>query len=155
MGTGGVPESYLSDVLSEDMAMNRFDDLLAAAQANRLDTKLSPVPAGRVDQLSRTYPGLPDDYTEFLREIGFGSFGNSGYSIYDGLVLPDEVFDPTTAEDLGDPLIFGDDFQGYNGAFLPQEGWTVVEIDSATLTVTPVAKSFEEFVRRKVGELIA
>ena len=44
---------------------------------------------------------------------------------------------------------------GYNGAFLPKEGWTVVEIDSATMNVTPVAKSFEEFVRRKVGELIA
>lgn len=135
--------------------MNRFDDLLAAVQANGLITKLSPVQAGRVDQLIQTYPGLPDDYAEFLREVGFGSIGDGGYMVYDGLVSPDEVFDPGSVQDFSDLLLFGDDFQGYNGAFQPKKAWTVVEIDSATMTVTPVAKSFEEFVRRKIGELIA
>jgi hypothetical protein len=134
--------------------MSRYNDLLAAVQASGLATNLSPVQVGRIDQLVETYPGLPQDYIEFLREVGFGSVGDGGYMIYEDLVSPDEIFDPASTQNIGHLLMFGDDFQGCNAGFDPEQNWTVLEIDSATMKIIPVAKSFEEYVRRKISELI-
>jgi len=131
-------------------AMNRFSDLLGIVQSTGLLTNLTPVDAAHVDQVLKLYPGLPEDYVDFLRVVGYGSFGDGGYSIYNGLVSPDAIFDATTSKALGDLLIFGDDFQGHHSAFQPQNGWSVVEIDSASLIVIPGNQSFEKFVRNKV-----
>lgn len=66
--------------------------------------------------LSRA-PWLPSAYLVFLEQVGYGTIGDGRYSIYQGPVQPDFVFDEETARSLGNVVLLGDDFAGTHEAF--------------------------------------
>ncbi len=83
------------------------------------------LPTSKLELLSDTeenklldfFPNLPDDYIKFLREVGHGSFGEMGFSIYGGPHDPDEIFDPETSKELTDFIFIGDDYSGWMLAY--------------------------------------
>lgn len=60
--------------------------------------------------MAADYPGLPVDYLDYMRDVGWGEAPN-GHMIYSGPIPPREVY-PQLDDDRRRVLI-GDDMQGY------------------------------------------
>jgi hypothetical protein len=95
--------------------------------------------------------GVPEHYLAFMREVGWGSLGDS-FMLYGGLVGPEEIFDPETAAELGGLLLFGDDLSGDVVGFDSRDGWRIVEVWHASLRVHPIAaRTISEFITQQLA----
>lgn len=112
--------------------------------------ELTPTPEDRVARQRSSLPSMPEDYADFLLEVGFGAVKKPDLMLYSGLVRPGDLFSPEDASTLSALRLFGDDFQGYSFGFDTAGGWSVVEVDSSDMSLQTVATSFEEFIRRWV-----
>jgi hypothetical protein len=92
---------------------------------------------------------VPDDYLQFLQRIGSGEIGAAQYTLYSGLVAPEEIYGDRPPE-LEHVALLGDDMQGYCAGF-DTRSWQVVEIDPTTMEPTPVADTFEQFIRQRIA----
>lgn len=101
-------------------------------------TKLSPLL--KSDQVEL---GLPLEYLDFLKFVGFGRIGKSKFQLYDGVVFADEIYGQATSE-TENLYIFGDDYQGSCVGF-EKKDWSIVRV-MPDQSVAPVANSFEDFI---------
>src|SRR5687767_13257661 len=107
--------------------MSRYSDLIADPRYAEVLQQLTLLPPDRVADLKREHPGLPDGYADFLATVGHGTIGKGAYKIYSGLVAPEDVYGHSLSE-LGNLVLFGDDFCGTCGA-LDADTWNVLEVD--------------------------
>ncbi|SFE22402.1 hypothetical protein [Paracidovorax konjaci] len=95
------------------------------------------------------HPELPADYIQFLREVGWGTIGDGRYSVYRAPVEPSFVFDPVTAESLGNVVLIGDDFAGGQEAFrFERKSVAFGSVDSLDGRFGLVGETFSEFIQR-------
>lgn len=110
--------------------------------------------ARETNKLRRQYPGVPEEYLDYLREVGAGAFRQCQFTVYGGLGTPDEILGEGVFYWL-DPklrvLCFGDNFSGDLSGFLPDSKWAVVELWHDSGTVYAVKKNFGEYIREKMG----
>lgn len=136
--------------------MGRYDDVLdfLAKHERKREARMNQRTTFTADELQaiRTkYPGVPDDYLDYLAEVGQGAFRECQYAVYGGFTRPDEVFDAESAASLGKRVLcFGDNFSGDLGGFLPDEDWKVVEIWHDSMTIYETNQSFEAFIRQQM-----
>lgn len=131
--------------------MGFYDDLLKMKGSGTPFDKLVPIPVAGASYAQLSASKAPQDFIDFLIEVGSGELGNAGYMLYDGLVEPSEIYGYTPAG-LENVLLFGDDFQGFNAGFFDGD-WSVVEIDPTNMQVNTVAKNFYAFIRGKIADL--
>lgn len=124
--------------------MTRYDDIKNESHLS----KLTPASEETVAEIKARCPGIPQDYLDFLREVGSGEVGESDFMIYEGPVAPEDVFGRD--DGLSHLLLLGDDFQGYCVAFDPTREWVVVEIDPTNRSVEVTASSFSSYVRNDI-----
>lgn len=139
-------------VLMANERVTGFEDLVAMKGTGSAIDGLVPVPHERLAKLRRETPAMPEQFFEFLRDVGYGGIGSSSYMIYDGLVEPWEVYSEEDAAEFEGILLFGDDFAGWNAGFDMASG-RVVEIDSSDMSVNEVADDFRSFIVAKVSEI--
>jgi hypothetical protein len=94
-----------------------YDELRTYLLKHYPESKLQLLPEERRVALVAKHPMLPGSYVQFLCEVGFGTIGDSLYSVYGGAMDPSDVIDRSTAEDLHDVVLIGDDFAGGQEAF--------------------------------------
>ena len=133
--------------------MGMYDDLLAYAQPGECLGKFRKTDLLIIKELKSFYLDLPKEYLFFLEEIGSGEIGDSVYTIYNGLLSPEEIYDEVTAAELGNILIFGDDMQGYCSGFDTANEWSIVEIDSTDMSYRKIFERFSDFIRDKLKNI--
>jgi len=101
-----------------------------------------------VRELQLQFPSLPQDYIEFLREIGSGNLGD--IQIYSGPTNPDSVY-PSISSELAQVVLVGDDLQGYCFAFDMIDGFRLVEVDPQGNVDRSIEQRFEDLIRRFHG----
>lgn len=132
--------------------LSMYDDLIAnKGQGNSYDN-LVPLSADDAKALRTAFPGVPQDYVEFLEKIGFGELGESSYMLYSGPVESAEVYGESLDQIQG-ILVIEDDFQGFNAGFDVSRGGEIVEIDPTDLSTRVIAPNFEGFIRNKIAAL--
>ena len=99
-------------------------------------------------ELVKNYPGIPNDYVEFLAKIGCGSFREGTYVVYSGLVAVNEIL-PGFESDYK-ILCFGDDLRGDPAGFIPSQDWKVVEIFHEDYDVHCEDQTFSEFIAERL-----
>ena len=80
--------------------MDAFAELAASIRRVFPASRLETISSERVTTIQQAYPDVPADYLEFLQCVGWGSLGDGNFMIYNGLVAPDDIFDPITAAEL-------------------------------------------------------
>ena len=136
--------------------MGRYDDALEflAVHEHKRETRKNrrtTLNAAEIAELRTGYPDIPEDYLDYLSEIGWGSFRECQYVVYDGPIDPGDIFDSETVTSLKKRVLcFGDNFSGDPGGFLPEEGWQVVEIWHDSLDIYETSKTFGEFIREQM-----
>lgn len=108
----------------------------------------------------REIEGVPVDYIDFLREVGYGTVNGTCFNFYSGLVEVDEImghlYDDESHSELKDILLFGDNFSGDAVGFLTTDNWAIVEIwHDDDLSINPIEEeSFEEFVNNMFVQFV-
>ncbi len=115
-------------------------------------SRLRPVGPADLAAIRAKYPGVPEHFLEFLRQVGAGGLGDGNFMIYGGLTEPSEVFDPETAGRLEGIVFFGDDLSGWLAGFDTRNGWRLVGVDSASPRPVPEPTgTVAEFFARWIG----
>jgi len=122
--------------------------LLSAIHRVFPSCRLEPVAKAELDAISRRFPGVPQHYLAFLRQVGWGSLGDN-FMLYSGLVEPDVIFDAETAPGLVGLVFLGDNFAGEVVGFDTRDGWRLVAFDNS-YSADP-----EPQERRTLAEFIA
>lgn len=91
--------------------MKKFDHIF-----NKITKRaeLTAVPSEHVVQLRKEYPAVPEEYFEFLREVGWGNIG--GLMMYRDLLDPNGFIAPVE-EPWENVAVFGDDWQAAHFGF--------------------------------------
>lgn len=96
--------------------------------------------------------GIPQDFVDFLKEIGQGTLADEFFQFFGCLVQADEFYDELIREEdheeLKDVLLFGRICTGDAVGFLTTDEWSIVEIwHDDDLTLHPVEEAtFEEYI---------
>lgn len=91
---------------------------------------------------------LPEDYKDFVEQIGFGEVGDGWFMLYSGIVLADEIFGEEV-EELKELYFFGDDMQGIHAA-IDKRTNTIVEVDSSDMSILKVSSSFTSYMENLI-----
>ena len=126
--------------------MGRYDDLRALLRDAGLEPGLEVLPPKSIEALRHEYPGLPEDYLDFLGEVGWGSLGDGFYMLYNRPITASEVYGAESASLLEGLLLVGDDFSGCNAGFLVQESGCVIEVEPVHRQVERSGQSFDQYV---------
>jgi hypothetical protein len=102
-------------------------------------------------ELSKQYPGIPQDYLDYLREIGTGSFRECQFVVHGAL----ETIEDLTGYDLYDLegkkfLVFGDNYSGDFSGFLIEDEWKVAELWHETEELYTVGQTFQQYIRERM-----
>jgi hypothetical protein len=138
--------------------MGRYDDVIAflakvEKPKERKMNSRTKFSAAQISKLRRQFPGVPDDFLDYLREVGAGNFRECQFKVYGSLGTPDEILGKGVFDWL-DPeirvLCFGDNFGGDMSGFLPDRKWAVVELWHDSGTVYRLRKSFGKYIREQM-----
>lgn len=95
------------------------------------------------------HPGTPEEFLQFLKEVGWGSFLEDSYMVYNGFFEPSFVFGEENAPLDEEICLFGDDFCG-NSAGFEKSTWEVVEI-TPSRRIKKTGLTFGQFIRKRMG----
>jgi hypothetical protein len=109
--------------------------------------------ARQAERLRSDFPGVPEEFIAYLREVGAGSFRECQFMIYGMLGTPDQILgqgvmpqqDPTVRI-----LCFGDNYSGNLSGFLPDQRWAVAELWHGSGTLSRVKKPFGKYIRERM-----
>lgn len=133
--------------------MGHYDDALAFLKRVEQPDR-SPAPRRRlgpkeIGKLCREHPGVPQDYLDYMAEVGYGSFRESQFMIYSGLTTLRATFgDGVLVAEPGVRFLgFGDNFGGDASGFLPDEKWVVAEWWHEDGTYYRTKQTFGRYIR--------
>ena len=133
--------------------MARYGDLLKGGPP-RLWERMTPMSEEETQAILDEHGfGIPRDYIEFLREIGWGPVGDTTLTVFGGLTEPGEFWPADPPEELGQFLLCGDDGAGARFGFDVAHEWQVIELGPMLDEVVRHACSFEEFLRDLLHQL--
>lgn len=115
------------------------------------ENKRDEISDKQLKKIIKSYPLLPNDYINFLFEIGFGSLRNSLFKIYPDLCdfydlgLENIYQMPSTIK------LFGDDYSGnFAGFDISNSSDEVVEFWHESNEIYRTKKTFREYIRDKI-----
>ncbi len=104
----------------------------------------------QVEEFRKEYPQIPDEYLEYLSEVGAGSFCGEFCTIFGDLCEIEDFYDESLLEFLNFEervLQFGCDPSGKALVFLIDDNWRVGEIwDDDLGNVDKTGKTFYEYI---------
>ena len=128
--------------------MSIYEGMLGKILENPSDYKFSSVSATVLKEMA-ALGGIPQDYLDFLEEVGYGSMGDGYFMLYGGLIEAEELYNAEENPALHQVLLLGDNSSGDAVGFLTTDGWSIVEVWHEDLSIMPrEEKTFAEFVRK-------
>lgn len=135
-----------------------IDQVIAHIKEIEPATSFIPVKPEWIALADEKYPGMPVDLRRLYNRYGYGSIGDSLYTIH-CLLEPKDIYDQVTARNLDGVVIVGDDFAGNCEAYNAANNWQFGSIGddckfepygSAYLSFTDFL--YKWFVNSKSGE---
>ena len=126
-----------------------FENELTLLAKHETNPSRTPLNEAEILSLKAEYPGLPEDYFRYLKEVGWGSIFDSGFMVYgEPMTLPD--LDILEFDELNQLLLFGDNFAGDFSAFDPNDGFKVVEIWHESWEIYDPGQTFREYMEEQI-----
>ena len=127
-------------------------DFLDSLENDKESKRPEPLSAPEIKRLRETYVEIPEDFIEYLTQVGAGQVNNCRYMVYGELLKPSDIFDFEDVQEIEHLiLLFGDDFAGNPAGFLVTDKWKIAEISHTSLHLFNVEPTFSEFIRQAIG----
>jgi len=119
---------------------------------NLLEDNRDIISEKEVLEIKKFRNNIPEEFIDFLKEIGGGQFRNSQYEIKNFVFDFYEIGLENIYDVDENIVLFGNSFGGdFIGFDLSKSNPTVVEIDHVTSEVFDTKKTFVEFFREDLG----
>jgi len=109
--------------------MEEVKKVIELLQQTFPNSSFNPVKSELITDVQEKYQHIPENLKYLYSHLGYGTIGDSYYSIH-VLIEPSEIYDQETSKKLHGKLIVGDDFGGTCHAYDAQNGWAFGCIDS-------------------------
>jgi len=109
--------------------MEEVKKVIELLQQTFQNSSFSPVKSEWITEVQKKYQHIPANLKYLYSNLGYGTIGDSYYSIH-VLMDPSEIYDPETSKKLHGKVIVGDDFGGTCHAYDARNGWVFGYIDS-------------------------
>lgn len=137
--------------------MARYSDLypfLKDLSNFQLDTR-KPLAEEEIDIIRNNHPGVPEDYLDFLQELGAGLYFDGCFDIHNTLTNAEDICsEKSFMEDKlkgDDALVFALFYDTYY-FFVPSKNWAIYGEDHDFSESYHVSdESFEIFIRRVIA----
>lgn len=108
-----------------------------------------------IDELNvliEEYPNLPEDFVDFLKEIGGGYFNNAQFEIKNFLFRLSDLGLEDTYDVPDSFVFFGDNHSGdFVGFDLAKKNSKVIELDHVTGEIFETQQMFKDFLKEQIG----
>lgn len=104
-----------------------------------------------IEEIRKQYPDIPQDYLDYLKEMGYGTIRECQFMVYKGLENIEDILG-YEVEELEDKkfLVFGDNYSGDFSGFLIEEEWKVAEFWHDCEELNDCKQSFHEYIREQM-----
>ncbi|GCD12536.1 hypothetical protein [Clostridium tagluense] len=105
----------------------------------------------QIKELVEQHLGIPQEYLDYLKEIGTGSFRECQFVVHGAL----ETIEDLTGYDLYDLedkkfLVFGENYSGDFSGFLIEEEWKVAEFWHDREELQICGQTFHQYIREQM-----
>jgi hypothetical protein len=125
--------------------------LLKVESPDSPQNKRTLVTTGKLNELKAKYPGLPNEYLAYLKNIGWGDFRQCGYMIYSGPITLDSIRLKEAYPLKEKVIFFGDNFSGDMAGFNLDNNYSIVELWHESGDLHETTLSFRKFIRVQMG----
>jgi hypothetical protein len=108
--------------------MENVEKVIALIRQNFPNSSFDPVKSEWITEVEGKYQNIPNNLKYLYSALGYGTVGDSFYSIH-VLVDPSDIYDQETSKKLQGKLIVGDDFGGTCHAYDAENNWIFGCID--------------------------
>ena len=140
----------------EQKAKHETDWLEEINFLNKVEEKI-PMNEGRtklnydeIEKIKNEHKNIPDDYLDYLKEIGWGSFRECRFMVFGKPSKLDDIGVGTDIDETG-LIFFGDNFAGDFYGFNLKNSEKVIEWDHSLDEINETGKTFREFIRGMMG----
>lgn len=132
--------------------MDDFNDAIAFLKEHEREPgNRKKLRATSLAKLRREFPGIPEDYLDYMGLIGAGTFRECQYATYAKLGWIAEHFDERWTDKFGkNILIFGHNFAGDNGCFVIDQNWAVADVWHDDSHIHLFKGTFGQYIRAKM-----
>lgn len=104
-----------------------------------------------IEEIREQYSDIPQNYLDYLKEIGYGTIRECQFMVYEGLENIEDLLG-YEVEELEDKkfLVFGDNYSGDFSGFLIEEEWKVAEFWHDCEELKICKQSFHEYIREQM-----
>ena len=130
--------------------MNYFDEIefLNREEENSNREKLND---DEIKIIKAQYKNIPDEYLDYLKYIGWGSFLDCQFLVYGGLMTSSELDIKTEDEKNNELIFFGDNFSGDLTGFNLRKDNKVIEWLHDYDEIYETELTFGEYIRKQMG----
>jgi hypothetical protein len=114
---------------------------------NENRTKLND---NEIEKIKSEHKNIPDEYLDYLKEIGWGSFRQCQFMIFGAPLELDDLGVETDIDETG-IIFFGDNFGGDLSGFNLKKSEKVIEWVHELDEICETEKTFKEYIRRMMG----
>ena len=121
-------------------------------EKNNKQNERTKLNESEIDKIKGKYENIPDDYLDYLKFIGWGSFRECHFMVFEcPEKLSNIIGEVSENDDINNAIIFGDGFAGDLFGFdLTKEG-KVIEFHHELEEIHETGKTFKEYIRKKMG----
>lgn len=124
-----------------------YSNLIEVLRGTEYYEGLRPFGMPHVDAIRHTLPGVPDDYMQYLLEVGPGEVGV--LTVLDEPMPVADVYGAVAAEHLGSIVVVATWDTGECVGFDVARDWSLVEIDEL-MKVHDLSRSFGNYVSEEI-----
>jgi hypothetical protein len=105
----------------------------------------------KIKTIKLKYKNIPEEYLDYLKHIGWGSFLDSQFMIYEELMTSSELDIEAEDEKNNELIFFGDNFSGDIAGFNLKKDSKVIEWWQETDEIHETGQTFSEYIREQMG----
>ena len=106
-----------------------------------------------IQKIKLKYKNLTDEYLDYLKYIGWGTFRESQFMVYKELLTPSDLDmdmeDVEDYDDIKELVFFGDDLAGTMAGFDLKGNGKIIEMHEGT-EIYETGQTFKEYIKKKM-----
>jgi len=129
--------------------MSYFEEIEFLNRVEKETSNREKLNNDEIQKIKLKYKNLPNEYLDYLKYIGWGTFRESQFMVYKELLTPSDLDmeDDEDYEGIKELVFFGDDLAGTMAGF-NLKGNVIVMYEGTEIYET--GKTFREYIKKKM-----
>jgi hypothetical protein len=129
---------------------NNEIQFLKKVETNDFQNERTKLDDEKIALMKSTYKNIPEDYLQYLKQVGWESFRECQFMVYESLMTLSDIGMELENDEYNHLLFFGDNFSGDLSGFDLTKNGNVIEYWHDSDEIYETNKTFKEYIRDKM-----